>query len=89
VIVRRRVRVTGRVQGVWYRASAARDAEARGVSGFARNEADGSVLLELEGPPHAVDAVIAWAKVGPPRAEVTGVEVSDVEPQGTRGFRTS
>lgn len=86
--VRVRVRVTGRVQGVFYRATAAREAGARGVSGFARNERDGSVTLELEGDPAAVDAMVAWCRIGPPRAEVTGVTVEPVAPRGSTGFRT-
>jgi acylphosphatase len=86
--VRRRVVVRGRVQGVWFRASAAEEAERRGVGGFARNERDGSVLLELEGPPGAVDAVVGWCRSGPPRARVTEVVVEDVPPRDTRTFRT-
>lgn len=85
--VRRRVRVSGRVQGVWFRASAEREAATRGLAGFARNERDGSVLLELEGDPAAVDSMVAWCRLGPPRAEVAAVEVTDVPVQGTRGFR--
>jgi acylphosphatase len=88
VIVRRRVRVSGRVQGVWFRASAEREAVVRGVGGFARNERDGSVLLELEGEATDVDAVVAWCRIGPPRAEVTTVDVEELAPLGTRGFRT-
>ena len=87
-MIRRRVRVSGRVQGVWFRASAEREASLRRVAGFARNEPDGSVLLELEGEPGDVDAVVAWCRIGPPRAEVTSVEVTDVPVQGSRGFRT-
>lgn len=87
--VRRRVRVSGHVQGVWFRASAEREAAARGLAGFARNERDGSVLLELEGPAGAVEAMVAWCRLGPPRAEVTDVEVTEVPVRGTRGFRTT
>lgn len=86
--VRRRVRVAGRVQGVWFRSSAEREAVRRGVSGFARNERDGSVLLELEGDVAAVDGMVAWCRIGPPRAEVEAVDVEDVVPLGTKGFRT-
>jgi len=86
--VRRRVVVRGRVQGVWFRASVAREAEARGVHGFARNQRDGSVLVELEGGPAEVDAVVAWCRIGPPRAEVTAVEVTDIATTGGRGFRS-
>ena len=87
-VVRRRVRVTGMVQGVWFRSSAEREAVVRGVAGLARNERDGSVLLELEGDAAAVDEVVAWCRLGPPRAEVSGVAVEDITPIGTRGFRT-
>jgi len=87
-LVRRRVRVRGRVQGVWFRGTAEREAVRRGVAGFARNQRDGSVLLELEGPAAAVDEVVAWCRLGPPRAEVTAVDVEDVPVLGTTGFRT-
>ena len=87
-VVRRRVVVRGRVQGVWFRASAEREAIPRRVSGFARNQRDGSVLLELEGEAADVEAVVAWCRLGPPRAEVTAVEVSDVPVTGGTGFRT-
>lgn len=85
-VVRRRVLVEGRVQGVWYRASAEREALRLGVGGFARNLNDGRVEMMVEGQPDAVDAFIAWARVGPPRAQVTGVEVEGVSPTGESGF---
>ena len=85
-VARVRVRVTGRVQGVWFRASAEREAARLGVAGFARNERDGSVVVEAEGAPAAVDAMVAWCRVGPPRAEVVGVTVQSLPPQGGRGF---
>lgn len=78
--------VTGRVQGVGYRASAAREAEAAGLSGFARNRADGSVLVELEGPSADVDAVVAWCRRGPRWAEVVEVTVQDVPAVGSTTF---
>ena len=85
-VVRRRAVVSGRVQGVWYRDSARREAERLGVAGAATNRRDGSVLLEAEGPVAAVDAFLAWAGEGPPRASVAAVEVEDVEPTGQVGF---
>lgn len=87
-MVRRRVVVDGRVQGVFFRAAAQRVAESNGVAGWARNLADGRVELELEGEEAAVDAVVAWAGRGPSRAVVTELRVEDVEPRGERGFRT-
>jgi acylphosphatase len=74
------------VQGVWFRASAEREAARRRVAGFARNERDGSVTVEVEGPPHAVAAMEAWCRIGPPRAQVTAVDVVEIEPRGGRGF---
>jgi acylphosphatase len=87
-VVRRAVVVRGEVQGVWFRGSAEREAVARRVSGFARNQRDGSVLLELEGEERDVDAVVAWCHHGPPRADVTAVETEDLPPTGGVGFRT-
>lgn len=87
-VVRRRIRVRGRVQGVWFRASAQREAARLGVAGFARNERDGSVTVEAEGAPVAVDALVAWCRLGPPAAEVTGVEVEAVPVVGSTSFRS-
>jgi acylphosphatase len=84
--VRRRAVVTGRVQGVWYRAFVADAARAHGVAGFATNERDGSVLIELEGPASAVDAVLARCRTGPPRAHVAHLAVEPLEPTGATGF---
>ena len=84
--MRRRIRVTGRVQGVWFRVSAEREAYRLGVSGFARNERDGSVTIEAEGPAAIVDAMVSWCRIGPPRAQVVGVVVEELPPQGSSGF---
>ncbi len=84
--VRRRLRVTGRVQGVFYRASAAREAGRLGVAGFVCNERDGSVTVEVEGRRAAVDAMERWCGVGPSRAEVAAVDATDVEPLGSATF---
>lgn len=86
--VRRRLSVRGRVQGVFYRDSVRRVAEARGVSGSATNLPDGSVEVVLEGPQGAVEELIAYCAGGPERAEVSHLESFDEEPQGETGFRT-
>ena len=65
------------VQGVWFRESCREQAIAVGVSGSVRNLADGRVEAVLEGPPAAVDRVVAWCRVGPRRAHVGAVEVVD------------
>jgi acylphosphatase len=87
-MVRRRVIVSGRVQGVFFRATcrdAARDA---GVSGWVSNEPDGTVHAEFEGEPDAVESMVAWCHRGPPQAVVMDVEVTDEQPTGEQGFRT-
>jgi protein-L-isoaspartate(D-aspartate) O-methyltransferase len=71
------VRVTGVVQGVYYRGSARREGALRGLRGWVRNASDGSVLLRLQGGPAAVDAMLDWCRVGPPAARVSRLTVTD------------
>jgi acylphosphatase len=80
----RRVRaiVSGRVQGVSYRASTAAEARRLGLVGWVKNLADGRVELEAEGPADRVAALLAWCDRGPPAAQVTGVAVDDLAPTG-------
>ena len=82
-----RVIVTGRVQGVWFRDRCREQARSEGISGFARNRADGAVEVELEGPEPAVERVVAWCRVGPSRASVDAVAVERITPVGEPGFR--
>jgi acylphosphatase len=89
VIVRRRVVVTGRVQGVWFRESCRREAESVGVAGWVRNRADGAVEAAFEGESAAVLAIVAWCRTGPPLAEVDDVDVIDEPPEGAAGFRVT
>ena len=74
-----RVLISGRVQGVWYRASTAERARALGVKGQARNLDDGSVEVLVMGTPAAVDSLIGWLWEGPPLARVTGVVVEEID----------
>jgi protein-L-isoaspartate(D-aspartate) O-methyltransferase len=71
------VTVSGVVQGVCYRAGARREGALRGLRGWVRNQADGSVLLHLQGDPGAVDAMLDWCRVGPPAARVSRLAVGD------------
>ena len=66
--------ISGRVQGVFYRESARREAERLGVSGWIQNLPDGRVEALLEGPPLAVDELERWCQHGPAGAHVTRVE---------------
>jgi acylphosphatase len=74
--------VTGRVQGVSYRASTASEARRLGLVGWVRNLRDGSVELEAEGPDDRVASLLAWCHQGPPAARVAHVAVDD-RPPGT------
>ena len=87
--IARRVVVHGRVQGVFFRDTCRREAMRLGVAGYVRNEPDGTVLAEFEGTDSAVESMVAWARVGPPRAVVDRVDVEEVPPNGWSGFRVS
>jgi acylphosphatase len=84
--IARKVVVRGRVQGVYYRDRCRREALAAGVSGWVRNELDGSVQALVEGPAAAVDRLVAWMRIGPRRAIVEDIEVTVCEPEGLTGF---
>ena len=81
-----RVVVSGLVQGVNFRWMCRREAEERGVAGFARNRPDGRVEAAFEGSEGDVDAMVEWCRTGPPWARVTHVEVFPEEPTGETGF---
>ena len=85
-VVRYRVVVTGRVQGVWFRESCRREAVGADVVGWVRNAPDGSVEAALEGPASAVERVLDWMRVGPAHAVVSGVEVHAEPPVGETSF---
>jgi acylphosphatase len=76
-LVRRRLRITGRVQGVAFRASTVTVAQALGLAGWVANRADGSVEAVAEGAEAEVAAFIQWCHRGPPAARVDHVEVTD------------
>ena len=85
-MVRYRVLVSGRVQGVFFRDTCRRVAEEHGVAGWVRNLPDGRVEAVFEGLPEAVDALVAWCHEGPPRARVRSVERLDELPGAESGF---
>ena len=70
-----RIKVIGRVQGVFYRASAKQRADELGIRGFARNDADGSVYIEAEAEEEVLHRFIKWCSSGPTHAEVKSIEV--------------
>ena len=80
------VRVSGRVQGVAFRWEAQHAAQGFGVTGWVRNEPDGSVVAHVEGEPDAVNDMVVWLRAGPPAARVTNVAVRDAAPTGADSF---
>jgi acylphosphatase len=82
----RRIRVTGRVQGVWYRGWTVDAARALGLSGWVRNRRDGSVEILAEGPEAALDALVGHCRQGPPAAQVERVEVEESDEEAPVGF---
>jgi acylphosphatase len=85
--IRRRAVVRGRVQGVFFRDSVRERAQAHGVAGWVCNRSDGAVEAVLEGPAEAVDRVLRFLEIGPQRAQVETVEVSEEPPEGLSGFQ--
>jgi len=87
-VPRVRARVTGRVQGVFYRASTVQEAARLGLVGWVRNVPDGSVLIEAQGEREGVEHLLAWCGKGPPGARVSRVDRDWVdEMSGETTFR--
>jgi len=77
---RARLKVTGRVQGVYYRASTREQAKALGLVGWVRNSPDGAVEIEAQGRSDAVDELVRWCHQGPPAARVSSVVETPIDP---------
>jgi acylphosphatase len=86
-LARRRVVVHGRVQGVFFRDTCRRKAEARGVAGWVSNRSDGAVEAVFEGDSDGVAALVEFCRRGPRGADVDSVDVTSEEPEGLTGFR--
>lgn len=84
--VRKRLRIEGRVQGVFYRDSCRRRATELRIAGSAENLDDGAVEVVLEGDPQTVAMMIDWCRKGPPSASVSEVTITDEPPKGLAGF---
>jgi acylphosphatase len=85
-MVARLFEITGRVQGVGFRYSMQSEATRLGVRGWVRNRRDGSVEAVVQGEASAVEALVAWAREGPPGARVSDLQTTDVEEPPHSGF---
>ncbi len=85
-VVRRRVVVRGRVQGVFFRDSTRQRAHSFGVAGWVSNRKDGAVEAVIEGPPDAVQRMLEFLQTGPRSAQVERTEVTEEAPEGLSGF---
>lgn len=88
-VKRVRILVTGRVQGVFFRATCAREARSLGLAGYVRNRPDGRVEAAFEGADTDVDRMAEWCRIGPELARVDAVEITPEAPAGERGFAVS
>jgi acylphosphatase len=86
-VARSRVVVRGHVQGVFFRDSCRRKADARGVAGWIANRPDGAVEAVFEGDPDGVAALVEFCRRGPRGADVDSVEETSEPPEGLTGFR--
>ena len=85
-MITRRLEISGRVQGVGFRYAIQHEATRRGVSGWVRNRRDGSVEALVHGPSDAVEALIAWARQGPPGALVDEMKIEPADERAEAGF---
>lgn len=82
----RKINVKGKVQGVFFRASTQEKARELGLFGWCRNEANGTVSIHAEGTLQKLDTFVNWCYHGPKLANVTEVQVKNIEPEGFVGF---
>ena len=80
------VRITGKVQGVWFRQSTKQEAETHSITGWIKNSKDGAVEGVFQGAENDVDALLHWCRHGPPLSKVEEVLVDDID--GEKTFST-
>lgn len=80
------IKIYGKVQGIYFRGSAKELADKLGISGYAKNEPDGSISMEVEGEKGAIQEFLAWCKKGPQYAEVRKVETKEGSLQDFKKF---
>ncbi|RPA69749.1 acylphosphatase [Cyclobacteriaceae bacterium YHN15] len=82
----RRIKVHGKVQGVFFRKNTQQKAVELGLKGWVKNEEDGTVSIEIEGELHSIIAMQSWLRLGPPDSTVESLEINHGEDQGHSDF---
>jgi acylphosphatase len=85
-MIARHIRVIGRVQGVFFRASAKAKADELNIKGSVRNEPGGTVYIEAEGEAANMEQFVDWCRQGPPRSRVDNLDVRDAKVTGYLDF---
>ena len=80
------IKISGKVQGVFFRDSTKKKAQELGLSGFVRNEPDGSVYIEAEGDAALLEEFVAWCKHGPQLARVENIDIQEGDYVGFDAF---
>lgn len=80
------LKISGEVQGVFFRHTAKEKAEKLGLVGCATNEFDGSLMIEVDGQENAARKFAEWCKRGPPSAKVLKIDITEAEPVGYKSF---
>ena len=80
MVKRARIIVRGQVQGVFFRQRTKDEAKSLNLVGWVKNTEDGDVMIMVQGPEECIEALIAWARVGPTQAKVKKVEIEWLEP---------
>lgn len=88
-VIGRSVLVSGRVQGVFYRASTVAEAKKLHLKGWVKNLSNGDVLIEAFGSPKNINDLINWCKQGPPLAEVTHIEIQEIPVREENEFKVA
>lgn len=81
------IKISGQVQGVFFRVSAKKEADLLNLKGFAKNEDDGSVYIEIEGEESSISKFISWCKEGPALAKVENIKTSEGKVQNFKDFK--
>ncbi len=86
MLAHKKLKITGKVQGVFYRASAKTIADELNIKGWVKNDAEGNVISYVSGKIENILAFISWCRIGPPLAEVLEVEIEDIDEEKVEGF---